>query len=244
MLLATMGNLSNICDPSMLRVAVQLSKRSYDDNIRMDDQFPGGWESFSAWYTSAYAVLARGNEYDALVFRGTKQPMDWIINAMAIPVYYGGSWCHAGFALSHKSIWGKIKMRLDLDKPLLVTGHSLGGGNADKTCDFLKGHRAPVHMITFGKPNVHLKNQAPYRDFLQTHLSVVSGSDLVTRLPRYLYGAHINQNMLYLANNGIDSINPSNGYVRNDFNIADSLSDHSIDKSYENRVFNLLIDYE
>lgn len=238
--IAVRENLSSICDPDMLKVAVRLSKEAYKKRIFMPDDFPHGFKKFHAWYSSATAFLCRGETYDALVFRGTKEKMDFLIDAMAIPVYYGNTWCHSGFAYSHWSIWKKIKKAIDPDKPLLVTGHSLGGGNADKTCDFLVGHKPGVHMITFGKPNVHLKNQSPYRGHLLTHLSVVSGSDLVTRLPRLFYGAHAEQNMLYLANTGINYINPAPGFVRNDFGIADSLSDHSIDGVYKVRVDGLL----
>lgn len=237
--IVTKETLVTVCDPIMLRVAVRLSKEAYSDRIAMVDHFPNS-KRFDAWYSSATAFLARGENYDALVFRGTKQKLDFLIDAMAVPVYYGNTWCHSGFAYSHWSVWKKIKKHIDPDKPLLITGHSLGGGNADKTCDFMDKHRADVHMITFGKPNVHLKNQLPYRGFLATHLSVVSGSDLVTRLPRYLYGAHPLQDMLYLANTGSNYINPTPGFVKNDFNRADSLSDHSIDGPYTRRIKRML----
>lgn len=229
----TLDTLKNVCLPGMLRVALIVSKQAYNNSIMLRHVHI---EEFSAWYTSAKAYIIRGDRYDTLVFRGTKEPVDWLIDAMVVPVYYGGSWCHSGFAFSHWSIWKKIKRAIDDSKPLLVTGHSLGGGNADKTCDFLLNHYNGVHMITFGKPNVHLKNQNPYRGHLHTHLSVVSGSDLVTRLPRLLYRAHRDQNMLYLANNGVNYIDPGREYVHNDFCLADSLSDHSISGVYESRV--------
>lgn len=238
--IATHGNLAEVCDPSMLQMAVKLSKKAYEDQIYSFDEFPKRGEKFHCWYSSATAFIVRGFTYDALVWRGTQQGLDFLIDAMAIPVYYGNTWCHSGFAYSHWSLWKRIKERIDPDKPLLVTGHSLGGGNADKTCDFLSDHRSEVHMITFGKPNVHLKGQGLSRAYLMTHLSVVSGSDMVTRLPRYLYGANPLQNKLYLANTGVNYIDPSNEFVKNDFSIADSLSDHSIDDTYTKRVNEIL----
>jgi len=239
--IATRDTLSSVCDPLMLRTAVRLSKEAYNDRLMMVDQFPYGSKRFDAWYSSATAFLAKGEHYDALVFRGTKEKLDILIDLMAIPVKYGNTWCHSGFAFSHWSVWKDIKKNIDPDKPLLITGHSLGGGNADKTCDFMGGHRADVHMITFGKPNVHLKGQDPCRGFLKTHLSVVSGSDLVTRLPRYLYGAHPMQDMLYLANTGVNYIDPPSEFVKDDFSKADSLSDHFIDGPYTRRIKRLLI---
>ena len=239
--IATQDNLAQVCDPHMLRTATRLSSLAYNENIGADNEFPHGSQKFTAWYSSACAFLLRGIEYDALVFRGTQEKFDFLIDAMAIPVRYGNTWCHAGFAFSQWSVWRKIKHFINPAKPLLVTGHSLGGGNADKTCDFLAGHNADVHMITFGKPNVHLKRQGvPYRKFLKTHLSVISGSDLVTRLPRFLYTPHPTQSTLYLSNDGTNYVNVPREYIKKDFELADSLSDHSMVGQYKKRIDEML----
>lgn len=236
----TREDLCQVCDPGMLRAAVISSRLAYSDNVILQSGQIGPTRKFHAWYSSATSFLVRGSEYDVLVWRGTKEPLDFLIDAMAIPVYYKGSWCHAGFAYSHATLWRKIRKHIDPDKPILLTGHSLGGSGADKSVDCLEDHRADVHMITFGKPNVHLKEQDQERGFLKTHLSVVSGSDIITRLPRYLYGPHPLQDMLYFANDGYDYIDPSREFRKADFSRAEILSDHSIENEYEARVERLL----
>lgn len=245
MIPAVKGNLDRVCDSQMLGIAARISAMAYSDAIM--DSFPEILK-FHAWYSSATAYLIRTEGYDVLVFRGSKEPLDFLVDISALPpVYYGHSWCHPGFAWSHASIWRKIRKHIDPDSDLLVTGHSLGGAMADKSVDFLKksplaGKRA-VHMITFGKPNVHLKKgPIPYRGFLSTHLSVVSGSDLVTRVPRYAYRAHISQHMLYLANTGSNHIDPPREYMRADFLPREAISDHSMDGVYLPRVDKLISD--
>lgn len=199
-------------------------------------------------WLSAYCEYVRGPDVDMLVWKGSAEWADWIINAAAVPVRYAGGWCHGGFATAHDSLWKTVRGWIRPGRPLLVTGHSLGGAMADLTTARLyQRHEPPdllwlggVHQITYGKPNVWLKGRAPLREDLRTHLSVVSGSDLVTRLPRYLYGPAPDQHMLYLPNEpGMGDkywINPSAGARRLDFQLAHAASDHDMAASYSEGV--------
>ena len=69
-------------------------------------------------------------------------------------------------------------------------------------------------------------------------LSVVSGSDLVARIPRLCYGPSSSQKIVYFANNGKDIINPSADVKKNDFmsKKSDAISDHFME-GYEERLF-------
>ena len=89
--------------------------------------------------TSTVAYLLRQEHRQWLIWRGTESAKDWIFNLGIIPIRIrGGSWIHGGFYLAHKSVWSDIKRELDVDKPLVVVGHSLGGALSEATVLRLK----------------------------------------------------------------------------------------------------------
>lgn len=215
---------------SAIKVALEFSALAY-----------GGFRTakkFRCWWTSAEAYLHEGEDLDFLTFKGSSEPMDWLMNLTAIPIPAGTGFTHAGFTLAHWSIWRKIRKELTPGKPLVVTGHSLGGAMAERTCALMRSH-PQLHMITFGKPNLFWANTAPSMNHLKAQISVVSGSDLVPRIPRIGYGPSKTQTMLYLANDGSHSINPSKQYLLDDWQLDGAVSDHSMN-SYRER-FNALL---
>lgn len=225
------NNLEDYVSMSHLLLSKGYTVASYD--------FVAGTLIYSS-KTSTTAFYCELSDVDILVFKGTKEKLDWKTNLRFWPFWYGTGWCHKGFARAHQSVWDEIKPLINYQKPLLVTGHSLGGALAEKSVDFLRGHE-DLHLITFGKPNVHLRNHIPKSLHLKTQLSVVNGSDVVTKVPRFFYSHDKNQNMLYLANNGNDYINPDKEFRRNDRNIIQFVSDHSM-KGYSERINKILID--
>lgn len=202
-----------------------------------------GGHPFSCKWTSAYAELVRCSKYDMLVFKGSQEFWDWIINATALPpVPYLGGWAHPGFALAHASIWPQIKPYVRYNRPLLITGHSLGGVMCDYTASAVKDHPEP-HSIAFGKPNGWLKLAPIKRPWLKTNLSVVSGSDIVTRLPRFCYGPDPGQDMLYLPNAiGPDwyVINPERSFRLLDFKLGEAITDHGMAANYSEGISQVL----
>lgn len=190
---------------------------------------------YRCWWTSATGFLIRGEKTDILVYPGTNKPWDWVINLTALPWRSKGNWTHSGFVVAHNSIWKTIKKDLHPGRTLLVTGHSQGGAYAERSAQFLEGFKR-VHLITFGKPNVYLKGSAPDLSHLATQLSVVSGSDLVTRLPRVMFGPSQTQTKLYFGNDGNDYIDPPQDFIVNDWSPSDMLSDHNMDVLYLERT--------
>ena len=64
---------------------------------------------------------------------------------------------HSGFSLALTRAWRKIEPALDQagDKPLFITGHSMGGALAVLTaCRLEKLGRPPVAVYTFGAPRI------------------------------------------------------------------------------------------
>lgn len=184
--------------------------------------------------TSTTAFITRTPDQDILSFRGSASPVDFMIDLTAFPRRYKGITCHAGFRRAHRSVWKRVLNELDPRKSLLVTGHSLGGALAELSAGFLEDFDN-VHLITFGKPNVYWKRKAPSMSHLYTQLSVVSGSDFVTRVPRIFYGPSITQEMLYLANDGRDIFNPSKAFRKKDRNVFDRVHDHFV-ALYDSRI--------
>ena len=213
-----------LCDPDHLFMSALFSESIYGHD---ED------ETFHSRRTSAKASLIRSAYYDILVWCGTKDFRDILIDLSAVPWKYNGYWVHSGFALQHASLWKKIRPHIDQYKPLIITGHSLGGALAELTVPYTQGMKE-VELYTFGKPNVFAKWNHPYFYWLKHQVSVVSGSDAVTRSPRFMYRPSSGQKMLYLANNGLDVWNPTKKYRRDDYKFSDILEDHSM-KMYLNR---------
>ena len=68
-------------------------------------------------------------------------------------------------------------------------------------------------------------------EFIQENkvMSCVAGSDVVTRLPRFLFTiGSSNQQTFYLANDNNNYMNPRPEFMAEDFDISDSVSDHSM----------------
>ena len=63
---------------------------------------------------------------------------------------------------------------------------------------------------------------------LNGQLSVVSGSDIVSRVPRLCYGPSISQSLIYFSNNGDDFVDPPAELKKRDFmeEKTEAISDH------------------
>jgi pimeloyl-ACP methyl ester carboxylesterase len=123
-----------------------------------------------------------------LAFRGSDPVtlQTWVTDAVVRLVtreHYDGR-VHLGFSSALKHTWYKIERLLKLidDKPLFLTGHSMGGALAVLTaCRLAKLGRAPVATYTFGSPRVGDRTFcAGYK--LPTY-RIVNRLDLVPEMP-------------------------------------------------------------
>ena len=186
--------------------------------------------------TTAFFHRGEGDYPDVLAFRGTAQGLDWVTDAMVIPVPYAGRLCHGGFTAAHASVWGKIKKLIRMARPLLICGHSLGGALSELSAAKLHKKHEQLSLVTFGKPNTFFKGfKRPMR--LLRQISCVSGSDIVARIPRFCYGPSVSQTMLYFSNKGETFINPPTEFKKRDFLSAKSeaLADHFME-GYQTRL--------
>jgi hypothetical protein len=158
------------------------------------------WVDLTTVFDDICAFIVSSADYHLLAFRGTKIPQDWMEDLACTPVRF--DWVfkngpaigeiHAGFAhcLSDRldTITSALATR-DLTKPLLITGHSLGGALAALAgaCFTVLGSPVPrlSAIYTFGQPRIGL------HDFCNTYSRVigdklvrfVNKEDLVPRVP-------------------------------------------------------------
>lgn len=190
--------------------------------------------------TSTTAYVVKTKTLDIVCFRGTQQLGDWLFNISAIPVPYAGRLCHGGFVAAHASVWRKIKKHIDYDKDTLICGHSLGGALAELSAAKLHKKHNRLSLVTFGKPNTFFKGFKRPMNLIK-QISLVSGSDVVARIPRLCYGASVSQKMIYFANNGADITNPTSDFKKQDFmsKKGEAISDHFM-PGYEERLFHFI----
>lgn len=145
-------------------------------------------EAFRHKLTRTRGFIGVCDTHAVLAFRGTDPVTlpNWLTDAVVRLVErsdYEGR-VHLGFSSVLRRTWGTIEKLLDeaQDKPLFLTGHSMGGALAVLTaCRLAKLGRPAVATYTFGAPRVGDPkfcagyDQATYR--------VVNRLDLVPEMP-------------------------------------------------------------
>ncbi|MFY8272584.1 lipase family protein [Pseudoalteromonas sp. SSDWG2] len=153
---------------------------------------------------SAQGMMVEHQDYFCLAFRGTDETLDWIDNVNAIPVSHLFGEFHRGFWNSVQDVWeilfGQYQMRArepGNQKPLFLTGHSLGGAMATIAAAILCERDIPFSSCyTFGQPRAMSKatarlfNVECHNRFYRFH----NNNDIVTRVPARLMGySHVGQ---------------------------------------------------
>ena len=187
--------------------------------------------------TDATGFMWDEGELQVIAFRGSDNWKDWLLNISAVPIPWRKTMTHMGFYIHFSSIQKEILERVQHTRPVLIVGHSLGGANAELLAYRLRQHYN-CHMVTFGKPNVFARIGAPKFNLSGQKISVVHGSDIVARIPRFFYRPS-RQDLLYLGNDGVDKWNPTKKERRRDWALGDSVGDHMM-PDYLERVANYL----
>lgn len=133
-------------------------------------------------------VLAIGDAA-VVVFRGTDDFADWIINLKTTTIQTKPGFAHKGFQTSYLTLKPKVMNALRRFKPkyVWVTGHSLGGALAVLCAyDLSSNENRNIHgLMTFGQPMVADKILATSIDQIlpQKFAHFVNESDIVPRSP-------------------------------------------------------------
>lgn len=148
-------------------------------------------------------------QFAALVFRGTTEPLDWVMDFRAIPVSWSGAGLvHEGFRDALNEVWDAVNQVLaTLTCPIFYTGHSLGAALATLAA----ARKPPRALYTFGSPRVgdddfkaSLSGKQVYR--------VVNNRDVVTTLPPPLPFRHVPE-LHYITHEGAMLVDPSDEAV-------------------------------
>ena len=134
------------------------------------------------------AILVSNNKFIALAFRGTEansiKDIKADTNAKIIQCKTGGK-IHSGFKKAFDTVAEDVQDKIDQneykDKPLFITGHSLGGALATIAAKKLSHERGIAACYTFGSPRVG--NDEWIADIKVPIYRVVNAADCVTMLP-------------------------------------------------------------
>lgn len=165
------------------------------------------------------AFIASSDTHHLLVFRGTKTPQDWMTDAACTPIRFDAVFAgapsigeiHTGFA--HCLVEGLERIILplshrDRNKPLLITGHSLGGALAALSGVCFEVLVSPVPSVsciyTFGQPRIGLRNfSEEYERRLGGKLvRFVNKEDVVPRIPFRIFDYSDDGTMIHFDSSG------------------------------------------
>lgn len=194
-------------DTGLAHLTVKLSRYAYRNKQQAEgDTTALGLARFH-WFTkkSTQAFTATNADHLYVAFRGTEatNPIDWIKNAEFKPLVgeLGGK-VHSGFNSGVEEVWGELLAVIAAaGKPVILTGHSLGGALA--TLAAARVHEAghPVAGVyTYGQPRV---GHGDFRSAFESRLGDVTYRhinhiDLVTRVPLLLQRyRHIGQRVYF-----------------------------------------------
>lgn len=162
-----------------------------DEGIKLLEQElrSGGFDlvtTFNINDIQAYLARKKG-EVAVLVFRGTANFQDWLIDLNAVPIQlkkYRNIKVHKGFwdAYAHcmEDIEEKVNAHVPSDMPLYITGHSLGGALAQIASAVLERDNLAA-CYTFGSPRVATLD---FDGIVKCpHYRVVNSWDLVPSVP-------------------------------------------------------------
>ncbi|MGE3845223.1 MAG: lipase family protein [Vicinamibacterales bacterium] len=146
--------------------------------------------AYLGWSTTLYAGIDDASRTAFVIFRGTDQPLDWVINLAFLPLPLAHPLAHGGIVAAWKLAKRRFApwLRAEVGRfdRVVVSGHSLGGGLALACAYDLQ--REGFHIercVTVGAPRVYTFLSA---DKVATKLGnriirVVRQQDLVPQVP-------------------------------------------------------------
>jgi triacylglycerol lipase len=155
-------------------------------------------ESYKEFGFQDYETLADGsmlgyvftyNKSAVIVFRGTDNTVDWIVNLVTTTTSVEHGDIHRGFSNACQPLQSQVKDALQKHKikRVWLCGHSLGGALAIVSAyDLLADQNIDVAgVVTFGQPAVAKFDLAQYIDtrLLGKYARFVNRNDIVPRLP-------------------------------------------------------------
>ncbi|MFX3634450.1 MAG: lipase family protein [Candidatus Pristimantibacillus sp.] len=156
-----------------------------------------------------FGFVLQSDISSVLAFRGSGSAVDWVSDFIAQQTTYrpvkNSGQTHKGFTDIYTSARSQILALVDklpANKPLFITGHSLGGALATLAALDIANHTkitSPI-VYTFGAPRVgDPKFVRVYNNAIATHWRFQNEYDIVPHLPTLVYQSpHTKQTYYYL----------------------------------------------
>ncbi|MFC1510205.1 Mbeg1-like protein [Candidatus Omnitrophota bacterium] len=149
-----------------------------------------------------------------LVFKGTKEAPDWLVNIDSKKIVGPwGSYVHRGFYKALMENWSKTssilrKFQSSFQEPLWIAGHSLGGALATlAAAQFNCEKRRVKAMYSFGSPRLGNKLFCDEFNLRIPSVRFVHNEDIVPRVPKFSY-EHVGDKCYFDRNKNM-ILNPS-----------------------------------
>lgn len=167
------------------RDLAELALLSYRDRQLISDRYGSGMRIYRT--SHARAILVERKNQCVVAFTGTDDLDDVRADIRGGLVKHTVGRVHAGFLGYLLQIWGRIRSALlQIDKPVVFCGHSLGGAAACiAALDWVHSGLVCDRLVTFGQPRVgDRKFAAGIEESGIEHIRYVCCADVVSRLPR------------------------------------------------------------
>ena len=156
---------------------------------------------------SAQAMLVEHKDYFCMSFRGTDELADWLDNMDIASTEQACGTFHEGFWESTEDVWDMYSKYKELaagqeQRPLFITGHSLGGAMATVAAVRLLHENIPfVGLYTFGQPRAMVRKMIPKinAQCKARFFRFQNNNDIVTRMPALLAGYRHGGTQLYIS---------------------------------------------
>lgn len=165
------------------------SKLSYERQSIVENVLVNSWgydavRFFDVEDTECF--VAESDTHAVLAFRGSKGFGDWLGNLNVVPTSepdYGT--VHKGFFDAYHDVSAQVVAALPANKPVWLTGHSLGGALASIAAAELIGQFDIHGIYTYGQPRLGDDDfQVTIKDaYSEKFFRFVNDDDIVTRIP-------------------------------------------------------------
>lgn len=207
-------NSEDFPDWPVAELLASMSDKSYLSPVDAEDAFRslGFMEVKTIEYSSMIGYVAWVDEAAVIVFRGTDNDVDWIVNLAISSVQTPKGSIHAGFYNAYQQMQEQIMKIVNKakSKHLWITGHSLGGALAAVCAyDLTENHKLQIDgIVTFGQPMIAKQPLADYlgNAFRGRFAHFVNRNDIVARVPPTF--AHFGS-LVWFTDDGIKRSKPS-----------------------------------
>jgi pimeloyl-ACP methyl ester carboxylesterase len=167
------------------------SKLAYATPAQVQTTAQGSWgfqECRFIEVDDSQCFVALASNAVVVAFRGTEMNLgDWLGNLNAFSTVRTFGRVHAGFLEAFMKVEGPLRAALSglAGRPLLLTGHSLGGALATVAAAHWQGQLPISWVYTFGQPGV---GKGDFPAFFRRHypanfIRFVNDDDIVPRVP-------------------------------------------------------------